>query len=561
MKVLKGLPLVFLISGFILLFSFSEPLYLIKIPKSDLAQWSVLQKFQIDIAQELETCYLARAGREEFRVLRQNRVRFSILDKDIQGKEYFLVQAGSLKALAALQAKGQLRAVEKETILCWTKEGDPAAILPPDVVRKPLPSDSLLPYIKRPSPPLTIQAPEELKNDLVQFIVNQVSRDNLRSLVSDLELFQTRYASTANCEAAGEFIYLYFQTLGLNPRYEPFTFRSVYSSRNIIAEKTGQAYPDDVVIICGHYDSYSRSAATLAPGADDNASGTAAVMEAARILMPYNFDFTIRFIAFSAEEWGLYGSQYHASRARARQEKIVGVINLDMIAYADAIPEDLELFVNQDSEWLAERLGLAARSYTGLPFRKIIDASMVYSDHAPFWDTGYPALLGIEDMPLRNPYYHQTTDTIDTLNFDFFTSSAKTALGALAELAQPVRTGYPKTPAGLEAKAYLYSSLFNSLKTVHLSWTASPDAQGYNIYRSTTSHLNYQKINSSPVQSAAFLDRILKTDIPHFYAVTALGYGGLESNFSREVKIEAAQISPPRTSIQTFSLFERRGSR
>jgi hypothetical protein len=399
------------------------------------------------------------------------------------------------------------------------------------------------------------------KDSLVQFIVDHVSKDNLRGLVQSLQAFQTRFSSTPNCEAAGDYIFHYFQAQGLDPAYESFDFDGGYSSRNIIADKTGKTDPARILILCGHYDSTSNEPAALAPGADDDASGVAAVMEAARIFRPYAFDFTVRFIAFSAEEWGLYGSRNYAAQARNRGDEIIGVINLDMIAYANLMPEDLELFVNNDSQWLAERFKIAAGFYSGLQANLIVDASMVYSDHAPFWDTGYPALLGIEDSPLTNPYYHQTTDTAATLNLDFFTAAAKAALGTAAELAQPLKAGYPKSPTRLAAQTFVYSSLFNPVRTVYLSWTASPDVFGYNIYRSPVSHLNYHKVNSSPVESTAFMNTVLDADKFYYYVVTAVNGGGLESNYSGEVEIEPSPVSSGRKISRDSSSLERRGER
>ena len=558
MKTLKVLSLVLLIIGGSLLYSQSEPVYLIKILKTGPAQWSLLERYQIDVLQELETCFLARVVREDVRVLRRARLRFTVLDKNIEGKKYFLVRESTQDKLAGLRAGGQLAAVEKGTLLAWTKGEAPSSVIPPFVPRKPLPSTSILSYLKRPSLPLAAQEYKAAKDALIQSMVNLVSRDNLRALVEGLQSFRSRYSSTSNCEAAGDFIFHYFQTLGFVPSYEPFDFQGSYSSRNIIAEKRGETDPGEILIICAHYDSTSNEPNILAPGADDNASGTAAVMEAARILRLYPFDFTIRFIAFSAEEWGLYGSKYYAAQSRNRGERIIGVINLDMIAYADAMPENLELIVNETSDWLAERLGLSAGSYTGLPVHKIVDPSAVYSDHASFWDTGYSALLGIEDDPLTNPYYHQTTDTVSTLNFDFYTNAAKTALGTLAELAQPVRAGYPRPPAGLEAKTYNYSSVFSSLRTVALSWTASSGVQGYNVYRGTASHLGYQKLNTSPVQSTAFLDRVLNTDRYYFYIVTTVDGGGLESNRSREVESAPFLVVMGQPAVQDSSSLGRR---
>jgi len=113
---------------------------------------------------------------------------------------------------------------------------------------------------------------------------------------------------------------------------------------------------------------------------------------------------------------------------------------------------------------LADRFLDAASSYGPLGATKTVDASFVYSDHAPFWDGGYPALLAIEDDPLQNPYYHNTTDALDKINLDFFTSATRASVGLLAELAQPLREGYPKTPKGLAAAPVVYSALFSAFE-------------------------------------------------------------------------------------------------
>jgi Zn-dependent M28 family amino/carboxypeptidase len=282
-------------------------------------------------------------------------------------------------------------------------------------------------------------------------------------------------------------------------------------------------------------------------------------MEAARILAGHPFDFTVRFVAFSAEEWGLVGSLYYANGVRAGSERIVGVLNFDMIAYADLMPEDLDVVVNSASGWMAEKMGWAAEAYTGLAVRKSVNPSFVYSDHSPFWDTGYHALCAIEDQEVYNPYYHTPGDTIETLNFDFFEAAAKTALAALSDLAQPVRQGYPRTPAGLAAESTVYASAFTAVKNVLLTWQNVNGAAGYNVYRSAVPHLGYVKINASPLPASSFTDRALKADVAHYYAVKAVGPGDIESNFSREVVSPA--LSPayeqPELGREVFRVIRR----
>jgi hypothetical protein len=160
---------------------------------------------------------------------------------------------------------------------------------------------------------------------------------------------------------------------------------------------------------------------------------------------------------------------------------------------------------------------------------------MVYSDHAPFWDNGYPALLAIETD--FSPYYHTTSDTLDKLNLGFFTNVTRASLGLLAELAQPLREGHPHAPLGLVATPVVYSSLFSSLKATRLTWTSQSDATGYNVYRTNVSHLDYVKINGSPVVGTSYADGDILIDRTYYYIITALGPTGLESNHSVEALV------------------------
>jgi len=242
----------------------------------------------------------------------------------------------------------------------------------------------------------------------------------------------------------------------------------------------------------------------------------------------------VKFICFSAEEWGLYGSKDYAQEARQRGEDIIAVINLDMIAYTDSIPEDLDIISNQASEWLADRFFSSSIAYTTLDISKIVNPTFVWSDHSSFWDRGYSAILGIEDIYISNPYYHTTNDTIDTLNLDFITEAAKASLATAADLAQPVST--PQTPTGFTSRSQIISSLFSSIKTAFLDWDSNQDpVVGYNIYRTTSSHSDYQKLNSSPLVQTYYTDENLDPDTSYYYVLTAVDSLGDESNYSKEV--------------------------
>jgi hypothetical protein len=212
--------------------------------------------------------------------------------------------------------------------------------------------------------------------------------------------------------------------------------------------------------VCGHFDATSYAQPAIAPGADDNASGTAAVIEAARVMSDYEFEYSIRYIAFSGEEQGLYGSQHYAQLARSQGDSILGVINGDMIAYSDIQPETLEVFAkvsNPPCEPFADFFIAAADTYTTLLTNKRMTTSMYSSDHASFWNQGYVALCNIEDYWVVNPYYHTPGDTIGAGYNDhaFCTEVTKAEIAALALLAIPHETGIEEFEKGKSGNAML----------------------------------------------------------------------------------------------------------
>ncbi|MDP2914449.1 MAG: M20/M25/M40 family metallo-hydrolase [Candidatus Aminicenantes bacterium] len=396
---------------------------------------------------ELESSWLAVVKSDASLPLKPWGAEIEVLDADPWDKAYFYVRISRPEDIEDLSRFGQVRGLDQRTALFWSGSAEAREIIPAKFLLARLSfvatstlspglSSQALPSIERPE-----QEAFSAPNPVISQLVAQVSKSNLTGTISDLQNFQTRYASTTACENSGTYLYDAFARMGIQTEYDSFRFdRSRYSTRNIVATLSGKTAPDRQVIVCAHYDSYSDRAETLAPGADDNGSGTAAVLEIARILsgQPVAFDYTIKFICYSAEEWGLYGSEHYAQEARSRGEKIIGVLNLDMIAYPNGTSWNLDLVVNRNSEWLADRFSSAALSYEGLGTRKYVDGSWKYSDQSSFWDNGYSALCEIEYEDTRNPYYHKTTDTLSTLNMDYDTSVTRATLAAVAELAQPV---------------------------------------------------------------------------------------------------------------------------
>jgi len=231
---------------------------------------------------------------------------------------------------------------------------------------------------------------------------------------------------------------------------------------NVVAELPGELTPGDIYIVCGHYDTTSGGER---PGGDDNASGTAGVLEAARVLTQYRFDSTLRFIGFNAEEEWMKGSQdYVDNVVRRNGEKVMGVINLDMILRPawDGDPkalQDLEVETANYTKPVAWARAFIAAAKAYVP-SLLIDPAAPTSDnwdagdHGPFVSAGYPAFVAIENSAmdiwsgLANAYYHSAGDASDglandpkspsgvTYDYDFATDTVRATVATVMLAAQ-----------------------------------------------------------------------------------------------------------------------------
>ena len=232
---------------------------------------------------------------------------------------------------------------------------------------------------------------------------------------------------------------------------------------NVVGVLPGSDPQAGYYVICGHYDATGvRSPGwnwrtDPAPGADDNATGTALILESARVLASQEFQFpwSIRFIAFSGEELGMLGSRDYAAAAAATDDAILGVFNFDMFGYNDIV-DRIELATNPASRWLADLMVQAEERYDiGLRVDLLEDGNAILSDHASFWARGYDAILGIENyLPTDsttvgvrqglyriNTQYHSVRDVPDSLNWNLVRKSTQLAVATLASYA--LESGLP----------------------------------------------------------------------------------------------------------------------
>jgi Zn-dependent M28 family amino/carboxypeptidase len=259
-------------------------------------------------------------------------------------------------------------------------------------------------------------------------VTGQIDQDSYQYILDELlftHLGDSRGIGGADHHPARDNIRDELLAYGLECHFETFTYQG-NTGFNVVAELPGTTRPDEVYIIGGHYDSVNN------PGADDNASGVAGVLEIARVLSQYESEATIRFIAFDMEEKGLIGSEDYATDHRL--ENIRGMISLDMIAY-DPTNAGRALLYGRTTP-IKQALASALSQYAGIP--ATLQGGLDASDHAPFEWQGFPACLIIEYDVWDNPYYHQWNDSVDTpgyINYAYATDMTRGVAGWLTDAA------------------------------------------------------------------------------------------------------------------------------
>lgn len=217
-----------------------------------------------------------------------------------------------------------------------------------------------------------------------------------------------------------------FESFGLQTSLDPFYY-SGSTYYNVVGVHSGSDRPDDIYIVGAHYDSLNN------PGADDNASGTAGVMEAARVLSQYEFEATLVFIAFDREEQGMRGSSAYVTEHR--NDNILGMVSMDMIAYNTAGRfKRARVYGRQSSAALKQSLAEAVSLY-GNGISAVDSGSLSQSDHDPFERAGFQACLFIEYDVWDNPCLHRLCDSVDTpayIDYEFATDTTRSVVGFLA---------------------------------------------------------------------------------------------------------------------------------
>ncbi len=278
-------------------------------------------------------------------------------------------------------------------------------------------------------------------NSLIAPIVTRVDTDSVRAVIQRLQAFDTRYYTTDSLQAARDWIVQEFQRRGADTVFEQFFTYNGTPQANIIARKVGQC-PDSLrIVLGGHYDSISYSnPQTSAPGADDNGSGVALLLEVLRVLRNVPLKRTVEFVAFAAEEPGLVGSGVYAQQAAASGDAFLFYLNADMIGGdADYTNDTIIVEVDQGnqqsgndarSQALGDSLARAYGLYTPLAVRF---GPIYASDYMPLEAEGFVTLGVFEDH--WNSTYHSPDDVIDSMDVGYATEVIRGVAALVVALA------------------------------------------------------------------------------------------------------------------------------
>lgn len=256
---------------------------------------------------------------------------------------------------------------------------------------------------------------------------------------------------------AADYISQMFDSYGYKSRFQDFVVSGI-TVKNIIAEKTGKSTPQKIILVGAHYDTCFN------PGADDNASGVATLIELARLLSEKELEATIKFIAFVNEEPPFFksknmGSFVYANLARENKEQITSVLILESIGYYSDRPNSqrypplfgpfypnkgnfIAVVGNIRSSWLVKRFVRFFKEFSDFPIESISTFEFIpgvdFSDNWSFWRFGFPAIMITDTAFYRNPNYHSVKDTFGTLDYSALSEVVRTIFLVICKLSADI---------------------------------------------------------------------------------------------------------------------------
>ena len=351
----------------------------------------------------------------------------------------------------------------------------------------------------------------ETKPEVVN-LINQVSQDTIESHIRYMQGFH-RFAASPAALTVQNWLVEQFESYGYDDiSIYLFSFNSIQlDAGHVVVFKEGTLFPDEYILITGHYD----SAVPAAAGADDNASGTAGVLECARLLKDYDTKRSIMFVPFNAEEFSMggkwmQGSLPFAQKCATENMNIIAHFNMDMISWFP--PENPNTIMGSGYSYISKALfeyyAQTANIYVPqIPTIRFSVGDMSGSDHLPFNIYEYPSLyIGDVEYLNLNPCYHQPCDTLGhgVNRLDLSKAFVQAVLAASAELAN---TWLP--PQNLSA--------CSGTDKITVSWDKSGEHDSYKVFRNN--------IFLKETSENFYLDDDIKLDEKYEYHVIAINNG------------------------------------
>ncbi len=268
----------------------------------------------------------------------------------------------------------------------------------------------------------------------IQNLVNIPAKASVETSLKKFVSFPTRHSTSAGFSSAATWARKQLKLMSYKTRLQSVDVAGS-TSRNVIADRPGGGTGNrKVVIVTAHLDSINLQGgpAAPAPGADDNASGSAGVLEMARAFKDHQGVHDLRFILFGGEEQGLFGSKrYVATLSQKERNRIDAVVNMDMVGSLNNASPTVLLEGAQLSQAIIDRLSDAAETYTQLNVETSLNPFA--SDHVPFINAAVPAVLTIEGADSTNDTVHTGADKLERIDFDLLVEILRMNVAFVAE--------------------------------------------------------------------------------------------------------------------------------
>jgi hypothetical protein len=283
----------------------------------------------------------------------------------------------------------------------------------------------------------------------------------IREYLETIVGFGPRMTGSYGCEQAAQYIHQQFMDMQLIARYQNWTMWGnryhphLYTSQNIEGTLPGTNTIDtSAIIFNAHYDSIGK-----APGANDDGSGTVAVLAAAYALSHFDFKRTIKFVTFSGEEIGLDGSRAYTKEAYEQNESILVEINVDMIGH-DIGSRKMRVTATEDAGWMADIFQSINNNYTiGLTVNRgtinRVKHAMTGSDYSPFLAYGWESICCWEGD--HDPNMHTPQDNLSNVNISYLVNTTRIIAATIAQLADLTETP-PQVRISSPSIGYLYNA-------------------------------------------------------------------------------------------------------